>query len=60
MRKYTNASWRTRKHENTEPGCHNYSTSGESPWLHFKALWLTVANDEHSDEEQETAIQTPH
>lgn len=24
----------------------------ESPWLHFKALWLTVANDEHSDEEQ--------
>lgn len=39
-------------HKNTEPKCHNYSTSRESPWLHFKALQLTVANDEHSDEEQ--------
>lgn len=39
-------------HTNTEPGCHNYSTSWASPWLHFKALGLTVANDEHSDEEQ--------
>lgn len=43
-----------RMHTNTQ--IHSLSVRSiphcESPWLHFKALWLTVANDEHSDEEQ--------
>lgn len=43
-------------HANTqrcsESLCHNYSSSWESLWLHFKAHGLTVANDEHSYEEQ--------
>lgn len=47
-------------HKNTEPKCHKYSTSRESPWLHFKALRLTVANDEHSDEEQRDSDPDSH
>lgn len=41
-----------RKHTKTQSPSVITIPHRESPGLHFKALQLTVANDEHSDEEQ--------